>query len=42
MGIHGILGNQPYYTSGQVHNTSGSPVECKSVYEADPWAVIRK
>ncbi len=42
MGIGGVLGNQPYYTSGQVRSGSYNLVECKSVYEADPSAVIRK
>ncbi len=42
MNIGRVSGNQPYYTSGQVRSDSGVPVECKSVYEADPSAVIRK
>ena len=42
MDIRGVLGNQSYYTSGPIRNGSGSSMECKSVYEADPSAVIRK
>ena len=42
MNIGGVSGSQPYYTSGQVRSGSGSWIECKSVYEADPSAVIRK
>lgn len=43
MGIRGVLGNQPYHTSGQIRSGFGAPpIECKSVYEADPTAVIRK
>ena len=42
MNIGGVSGSQPYYTSGQVRSSFGSPLECKSVYEADPSAVIRK
>ncbi|MCI8514176.1 MAG: hypothetical protein HFI93_06040 [Lachnospiraceae bacterium] len=42
MDIRGILGNQPYYTSRQAQRGFGGSIECKSVYEADPSAVIRK
>lgn len=42
MDIRGVLGNQSYYTSGPIRNGSGSSMECKSVYEAAPSAVIRK
>lgn len=42
MGMEGILGSLPYYSSNQVKNSFRESSGCKSVYEADPSAVIRK
>ncbi len=42
MGMEGILGSLPYYSSSQVKNSFRESSGCKSVYEADPSAVIRK
>ncbi|MCI9101351.1 MAG: hypothetical protein HFH58_16265 [Lachnospiraceae bacterium] len=42
MSVGGISGSFPYYPSGKVQNSILESVGCKSVYEADPSAVIRK
>ena len=42
MSIEGISGSLPYYSSGKVRNNFQESSGCKSVYEADPSAVIRK
>lgn len=42
MSVGGISGSFPYYPSGKVQNSILETVGCKSVYEAEPSAVIRK
>lgn len=42
MGIEGISGNLPYCPSGNIRRIFQKPLICKTVYEADPSAVIRK
>ena len=42
MSIEGISGSLPYYSSGKVRNNFQESSGCRSVYEADPSAVIRK
>ena len=42
MSIEGISGSLPYYSSGNARNSILASAGCKTVYEADPSAVIRK
>ena len=42
MSVGGISGSFPYYPSGKVQNSILETFGCRSVYEADPSAVIQK
>lgn len=42
MGMEGITGSLPYYSSNQVKSIFWESPDCKTVFEADPSAVIRK